>query len=320
MVGMTLGALLKRHTKSNSLELDMKVNSNWEDVTCPICLEFPHNAVLLKCSSCEKGCQPFVCDTDQTRSNCLDRYRSVYGLSAAAKVSSTTNETSSENAQNPKSPPTCPLCRGDVMGWVVLSEARQQLNLKTRCCEESRCSYVGNFYELQKHTQLKHPNSRPSKIDPSRQLDWENFQQSSDIIDVLSTIHSEVPRGVVFGDYVIEFADDESGDEYEDFHRMRGKWWISCIFSRVLCRDSGNRRRTGERGRRGSGRRRNLRSISNYSYVEDAPARSVDIMAYRLDEIDIEFVRTGSSVAASRRTSSHYRDNHGRRRSHLYDH
>uniref|UniRef100_A0A803NEF3 Uncharacterized protein n=1 Tax=Chenopodium quinoa TaxID=63459 RepID=A0A803NEF3_CHEQI len=31
----------------------------------------------------------------------------------------------------------------------------------------------------------------------------------------LSTIHSEVPRGVVLGDYVIEYGDDDTADEFE---------------------------------------------------------------------------------------------------------
>jgi hypothetical protein len=84
-----------------------------------------------------------------------------------------------------------------VIGWFVIDEARFHLNQKKRCCEESCCSYVGNFHELQKHTQQKHSNSRPSEIDPARQIDWENLQQSSDIIDVLSTIHAQVPNGIV---------------------------------------------------------------------------------------------------------------------------
>ncbi|KAF0903864.1 hypothetical protein E2562_029953 [Oryza meyeriana var. granulata] len=70
-----------------------------------------------------------------------------------------------------------------------------------------------------KHTQQKHPDSRPSEIDPARQVDWENFQQSSDIVDVLSTIHAQVPNGIVLGDYVIEYGDDETGEEYEVFRR-----------------------------------------------------------------------------------------------------
>lgn len=47
----------------------------WEEAVCPICLEFPHNAVLLVCSSHEKGCRPYMCNTSYRHSNCLDQYR-----------------------------------------------------------------------------------------------------------------------------------------------------------------------------------------------------------------------------------------------------
>ncbi|RWW62000.1 hypothetical protein BHE74_00030898 [Ensete ventricosum] len=189
--------------------VNIKLDFDWEDVTCSICLDFPHNGVLLLCSSYDKGCRPFICDTDHNHSNCLERFKSAH--------------------TSPISRPTCPLCRGDVTGWLIIDEARVYLNTKKRCCEEKHCTYVGNFSELQKHAQLKHPHSRPSEIDPAQQLNWEIFQQSSEIINVLSTIHAEVPHGVVLGDYVIEYGDAEAGDEYEDFHRNRGKWWTSYV-------------------------------------------------------------------------------------------
>ncbi|KAH7447528.1 hypothetical protein KP509_01G110300 [Ceratopteris richardii] len=37
-------------------------------------MEFPHNAVLLCCSSHEKGCRPYMCNTSYRHSNCLDQY------------------------------------------------------------------------------------------------------------------------------------------------------------------------------------------------------------------------------------------------------
>lgn len=47
----------------------------WDDTVCLICMEHPHNAVLLLCSSYDKGCCPYMCDTSYRHSNCLDRYR-----------------------------------------------------------------------------------------------------------------------------------------------------------------------------------------------------------------------------------------------------
>lgn len=48
---------------------------DWDESTCPICMEYPHNAVLLVCSSHDKGCRPYMCDTSYRHSNCLDQYR-----------------------------------------------------------------------------------------------------------------------------------------------------------------------------------------------------------------------------------------------------
>uniref|UniRef100_A0A453SRS9 Uncharacterized protein n=1 Tax=Aegilops tauschii subsp. strangulata TaxID=200361 RepID=A0A453SRS9_AEGTS len=164
--------MVKKVVRPSSFDLDIHLDKSWkEDVTCPICLDYPHNAVLLRCTSYEKGCRPFVCDTDQTRSNCLERFKGAYELPANVKVSSIavapldSIHIVSSHANNR---PSCPLCRGDVIGWIVISEARLHLNQKKRCCEEDCCSFTGNFNELQKHTQQKHPDSRPSEIDPAR--------------------------------------------------------------------------------------------------------------------------------------------------------
>jgi len=48
-------------------------------------MEHPHNAVLLICSSHEKGCRPYMCDTSYRHSNCLDQFRK-----SIAEASSTT--------------------------------------------------------------------------------------------------------------------------------------------------------------------------------------------------------------------------------------
>ncbi|CAA7403303.1 unnamed protein product [Spirodela intermedia] len=47
----------------------------WDEILCPVCMDHPHNAVLLLCSSYEKGCRPYVCDTSHRHSNCLDRLK-----------------------------------------------------------------------------------------------------------------------------------------------------------------------------------------------------------------------------------------------------
>ncbi|KDP33441.1 hypothetical protein JCGZ_07012 [Jatropha curcas] len=285
---------------------DIQLNTNWEDVVCPICLDFPHNSVLLQCASYEKGCRPFVCDTDHLHSNCLDRFKSACGMPSPSTSDTdlTTNTQPASVEENCKL--VCPLCRGEVTGWVVVDKARAHLDEKKRCCAEEQCTFTGTYLELRKHAQLEHPHARPSKIDPARQLDWENFQQSSEIIDVLSTIHSEVPRGVVLGDYVIEYGDDETEDEFEDFPGDDGNWWTSCILYQVFdnFRSSRNRRRS----RVADTRRGSHRSSYDNSNSDEGSVTSMEFAEYRLDEADDEFAsRSGTTRGSSGHRSSRRR-------------
>ncbi|KAJ0985084.1 hypothetical protein J5N97_003440 [Dioscorea zingiberensis] len=314
---MAIRSPSKRVIQSCSFNFeDEQLKIDWDDVICPICLDFPHNSVLLQCSSYDKGCRPFMCDTDGTHSNCLDRFKSAYGMSNVAKFSLTTTQFSDQRSQSIQpcleDRPTCPLCRGDVTGWVVIDEARAQLNQKKRCCDEKQCSFVGNYIELQKHIKLKHPHARPSEVDPAHQLDWENFQQSSEIVDVLSIIHSEVPHGVVLGDYVIEYGDVETGDEYEDFPQNKGSWWSSCIMCQVFDKRAS---RNQPRSRTSEQRRGSRRSNSTSSSLDDVYRTSIDITDYRYNGMDDDFAgRVGGP--ASRGSEIHHR--HRRRRSRVH--
>ncbi|KAL2896786.1 Callisulfakinin [Bienertia sinuspersici] len=287
------GEDVKPKFKSSEI-VEVKLNSNWDNITCPVCLDYPHNGVLLQCSSYEKGCRSFVCDTNHLHSNCLERFKTAHGIPAGSNSPSESYAVASENSEplNPesKSKPTCPLCRGEVNGWVVIEKAREYLDQKKRCCEEERCSFVGTFMELQKHAQEEHPDSRPSKIDPARQLDWENFQQSSEMVDVLSTIHSEVPHGVVLGDYVIEYGDDDTADEFEDFPGDEGNWWTSCILYQVFDNLRSNRNR--RRSRTNDTRRGSRRSSNDTSNSDDGSVTSLEFPDYRVDETDDEFVNS----------------------------
>lgn len=156
-------------------------------------------------------------------------------------------------------------------------------------------SYVGNYSELEKHAILMHPHSRPSEVDPARQPGWENFRQSSNIIDVLSIIQAEMPRGVVLGDYVIEYGDDGSGDDYENFSRDDGNWWTSCF----LYFDSLRASRDHRRARMVDTRRTHRRSNYETSNSDDSSVASVDMMEYRIYDTEDDISRRSVSVRGS---------------------
>lgn len=53
------------------------LHKEWDDISCPICMDHPHNAVLLICGSHDKGCRSYICDTSYRHSNCLDRFKKL---------------------------------------------------------------------------------------------------------------------------------------------------------------------------------------------------------------------------------------------------
>lgn len=179
----------------------------WEDAECSVCLEFPHNAVLLLCSSHDKGCRPYMCATGHRFSNCLEQYTKV-----------TTNESSKSwkiSAESDLSGISCPLCRGQVKGWTVVEPARRFLNAKKRACVHEGCSFIGRYKELRKHVRFQHPMSRPRDVDPSHAEKWKKLENERERSDVISTIRSSMPGAIVVGDFVIE-RDYRYDYEYDD--------------------------------------------------------------------------------------------------------
>ncbi|KAG8378324.1 hypothetical protein BUALT_Bualt08G0125600 [Buddleja alternifolia] len=162
----------------------------WENAVCSVCMEFPHNAVLLLCSSYDKGCRPYMCATSHRYSNCLEQYKKAY-----TKVTSNSNDVDFL---------LCPLCRGNVKGWTVVGPARRYLDSKKRNCMQDNCSFLGTYKELRKHVKVEHPLARPRDVDPSRAEKWKKLENERDLSDVFSTIRSTMPGAIVIGDYVIE--------------------------------------------------------------------------------------------------------------------
>lgn len=198
-----------QHTKQslvNPLESEENLKE-WEDARCPVCMEHPHNAILLLCSSHDKGCRPFMCDTSYRHSNCFDQFRKSFSESQSqpteesqpspslrqeTPVTVTEANLTSENEEKLKSKLVCPLCRGQVQGWVVVDGARLFMNTKTRSCASETCDFSGTYTDLRKHARLVHPLVRPSEADPERQRDWRRMERQRDLGDLLSTLQSSI--------------------------------------------------------------------------------------------------------------------------------
>ncbi|KAI9107008.1 hypothetical protein K1719_022536 [Acacia pycnantha] len=199
---------------------------NWEDATCSVCMEVPHNAVLLLCSSYNNGCRPYMCATSHHFSNCFEQYQKAYTKATVQSLPPATNNSnmnageSSDNAEVPEL--LCPLCRSQVKGWTVVDAARKYLNGKKRGCMQDECSFAGTYKELMKHVRSEHPYARPRDVDPIRKEKWKRLEYERERNDVISTILSSTPGAMVLGDYVLEpndhtysDSDSESDSEFD---------------------------------------------------------------------------------------------------------
>ncbi|KAL4301962.1 hypothetical protein GQ457_10G023410 [Hibiscus cannabinus] len=205
------GVLRDLHPEKGSKALD---NKDWEGITCSVCMECPHNAVLLLCSSHDKGCRPYMCGTSFRYSNCLDQYKKFHTKVVSSNheepfLSSVDDSVLAAGSRWPvekcEVPElSCPLCRGQVKGWTVVEPAREYLNSKKRSCMQDDCTFVGSFKELRKHMKADHPCAQPREVDPTLEQKWRSLGREQEQEDVISTIRSTMPGAMVFGDYVIE--------------------------------------------------------------------------------------------------------------------
>ncbi|CAL9076692.1 unnamed protein product [Musa acuminata var. zebrina] len=195
-------------TSSSRIQTDSvesaKDIKEWEEVRCPVCMEQPHNAVLLLCSSHDNGCRPFMCDTSYRHSNCLDQYRKAFSGSKSLQDNG--------DAQQPAKL-SCPLCRGLVTSWTVIEPARKYMNAKTRSCSMESCAFSGVYGELRKHARKEHPSVRPSEADPDRQQDWRRMERQRDLGDLLSMFRSSVTREED-GFYINEDDEEANGSVF----------------------------------------------------------------------------------------------------------
>uniref|UniRef100_K3Y8Y5 Uncharacterized protein n=1 Tax=Setaria italica TaxID=4555 RepID=K3Y8Y5_SETIT len=189
---------MKESDKKNELQSTSE-EKDWKNATCSICLERPHDAVLLLCSSHSKGCRPYMCGTNYKHSNSCDV------LTAVAPTN-----------QKPKAMLlACPICRGEVKGWTVVKPARRFLNRKRRTCMHEDCSFVGTYKRLKKHVKSRHRSSKPREVDPVRLAEWEEFENEKERQDAISIVSALNPGSIIMGDYIID-PNSDSDNPYSN--------------------------------------------------------------------------------------------------------
>ncbi|MFS7992410.1 hypothetical protein Hanom_Chr12g01081881 [Helianthus anomalus] len=191
----------RKEPKSPSLQVGYE--SEFEEARCPICMEHPHNAVLLLCSSLEKGCRPYMCDTNPRNSNCLDQFY----IQNMNKVTERTKL-------------ACPLCRGEINGWAVVDPARQFMDSKARNCSLATCDFIGNYTQLEEHASRVHPCLTPTDVDPERELEWRRLEEDMGEQNMLNMQFEFDDDDDVDGDYVLSESELASDNLLDDSDSM----------------------------------------------------------------------------------------------------
>lgn len=204
----------KHPSSETGLESEDNVKE-WEDARCPVCMEHPHNAILLLCSSHDKGCRPFMCDTSYRHSNCFDLFKKSFtkdpkipeqgtvsdALLSVIPIRNTSGRRNEEgsSSMNPilleaEAMPIliCPLCRGEINGCITVDSARRFMDAKARSCANEACEFSGTYSDLQKHARTVHPLVRPTVPDPERQRNWTRMENERNFGDLLSSLHPPI--------------------------------------------------------------------------------------------------------------------------------
>uniref|UniRef100_A0A0C9S477 TSA: Wollemia nobilis Ref_Wollemi_Transcript_25842_1743 transcribed RNA sequence n=1 Tax=Wollemia nobilis TaxID=56998 RepID=A0A0C9S477_9CONI len=108
---------------------DSSFKKDWEDATCAVCMDFPHNAVLLLCSSHDKGCRPYMCATSYRHSNCLDQFKKAYSKSSSTSVTPTADN-SVESSTSSLEPITSTRSENDTSDNMSPPSELQGLDLR----------------------------------------------------------------------------------------------------------------------------------------------------------------------------------------------
>ncbi|XP_002889304.2 uncharacterized protein LOC9323904 [Arabidopsis lyrata subsp. lyrata] len=177
-----------RSTRTNKLKaIESPIETEWEDVRCVICMEPPHDAVLLTCSSSLNGCRPYMCGTSVRHSNCFKQF-------------SRNNRKKHSNTKTLH----CPLCRGEVFETKKAAKTtRRFMNAKPRSCPVDDCEFSATYSHLNKHLKTEHRGIVPTKVDPQRQCRWEMMERHAEYVNLMTAagiphmsevVHHQLPN------------------------------------------------------------------------------------------------------------------------------
>ncbi|RVX10920.1 hypothetical protein CK203_013299 [Vitis vinifera] len=210
----------KRSSPKKSSETEKEVKE-WEDARCPVCMEHPHNAVLLLFP--QVIFRILLNSTTARRNAPSDTQLSPMVTSEATDVDLhgerseegpfTMHTMSCENKTQPKL--VCPLCRGQINGWTVVEPARHFMNAKSRSCACETCDFSGTYTDLRKHARLEHPLVRPSEADPERQRNWRRMERQRDLGDLLSTLQSSFGEERFKEQQLVWYLQSQSSTDYQ---------------------------------------------------------------------------------------------------------
>ncbi|CAL5444065.1 unnamed protein product [Camellia sinensis] len=154
----------------------------WEEVRCPICMEHPHNAVLLLCSSHERDVA-LTCATPASATRTVSTSSAnhqplphhqqillnkfLFTLPPITEELRNNNKTSSQEG---------------FMG----DNSNQSFRAHSVGAKlTGTCDFSGTYSELRKHARLEHPFVRPSEADSRRQSDWMSLEHERDVQDII---------------------------------------------------------------------------------------------------------------------------------------
>ncbi|KAI5008510.1 hypothetical protein ZWY2020_009558 [Hordeum vulgare] len=225
------------------------LHKEWDDARCPICMDHPHNAVLVLCSSHDKGCRSYISnrmdssshpssslpgDTSNQRSPRLliDVPEFRENLSHEHVIRSSATVSGQQEGTNYNQGP---VTLEALMGQVKAGRSSKMPDSTwTRSQEAARgkhaCAFSGTYGALRRHARRVHPTTRPADVDPSRRRAWHRLENQREYGDIMSAtsgpLRRDEPRGSsIKGPEKAEASlsvgrelayDDDDDDEDED--------------------------------------------------------------------------------------------------------